>query len=893
MSTDGNDDKKIENAIEIGKNNQRLIPRVKNWCEHIQIQDVSGGMIAEMYNLPITLKISCPHSNGGFEAMQFEWIARDFIIDNCINCSFHKEVSTTNYGRDAIKKHNAIQLEEKKRIEEEIKKRQALKDEVAVLVSKAKSKSEITSLSILNLIQVLDSDDDQLATAKKIFEASKLSPQFFNETALDSLSIHFTNELIGVIVIKSVETLLKTGKQLSPFAKNRLYEAIKEQKNLDDAVAIFGLIIKGEELTEFDFIINDIVDSLRYKRSIGDDYDLVRSYPNSTSLLINISKTNPVYFNQIIQSKIAINDKVTRININGLLQELLSIDSEILHPHIESIIKSFEFKDDHYEDSADYATCITLSHICEKHSELVLNYCETLQKNLSTGAQKPLIRFYELLLLNEKDTSLPCEQSKKLVDRLFTLLLSKTTQKKLRSKLLELFENISDNNSSMIDHHFDAFLGVLIEQIRDFLKFKWYIEELKKPEGQRSTFNPLLGMDYMEIHSDELELKQTIDRTERVIENLIINDDQIEKPTKLVEVITNLNSKSDGLLKSQLIRILRRSVNDPLFIAELLPSIYNFILDQDSKDVRHKGLNLVTQLIDKNDQLITQTLIDIIKVFMNDIDNGIKAKAFEAYGSIMRKFPDQVEDEQIDLILESLTNKYVIVHKAAVKLAYKTHPFLKNSSQKFTLISSIISLEDSYYKDEKYDYCKELIDILLFLTMENREVYLNIVKKYVVKYCNTGDFYTDKDFLVKLTSIRRQYPELDDIWFKETIGFLGRTKPNHDSISSDTRNNLIQEFYKSPKLLIEQNITLILKFIHQRIDYRFFSDVFDFYSVLSFYSFHKELGQLSVYFNENVPNQKSTEYAIRMNKNYETISTIEQVVTNNGITQSFLNEINE
>ncbi|MBI3235903.1 MAG: hypothetical protein HYZ42_18020, partial [Bacteroidetes bacterium] len=520
MSTEENDNKKIENAINIGKNNQRLIPSVKNWCEHIQIQDCSGGMIAEMYNLPITLKISCPHSNGGFQAMQFEWIARDFILGNCINCSFHKEVTPTNYGRKAIKKHNENELEQKNKVEEEAKKRQALKDKVADLVSQAKSKDETTSLSILNLIQLLDSDNDQLTTAEKIFEASKLSPQFFNETALDSLSIHFADESIGVLIIKSVEIILKTEKHLSSFAKSRLYEAITDNKNLDEAVAILNIIIEGENPKDFDTIINKIIDSLRYKRSFGDHYDVVHSYPNTVSLLIKISKINLEYFNQIVQSKIFIDDKVTRININGLLQELSNIDNKILHPHIESIIKSFELEDDHYEDSADYATCITLSRICDHHPELVLNSCSSLQKSLTIGAQKPLIRFYELLLLNEKGESLPNEQAKKLIDRLFSLLLSKTTQKKLKSKLLELFKRISDKKPQIIDLHFDPFLGVLIEQMRDFLKFKWYLEELKKPEKQRSTFNPLVGMDYMEIHANELELQQIIDRTEIIIENI-------------------------------------------------------------------------------------------------------------------------------------------------------------------------------------------------------------------------------------------------------------------------------------------------------------------------------------------------------------------------------------
>lgn len=102
MTKVGNDDKRLKDAIALGEKNKNLIPRVKNWCNHMEINNVSAGMIAEVYNLPISLQISCPHASDGFEAMNFEWIAGDFILANCRSCEFHQEVHKDNFGKDVI-----------------------------------------------------------------------------------------------------------------------------------------------------------------------------------------------------------------------------------------------------------------------------------------------------------------------------------------------------------------------------------------------------------------------------------------------------------------------------------------------------------------------------------------------------------------------------------------------------------------------------------------------------------------------------------------------------------------------------------------------------------------------------------------------------------------------
>ena len=86
---------------------------------------------------------------------------------------------------------------------------------------------------------------------------------------------------------------------------------------------------------------------------------------------------------------------------------------------------------------------------------------------------------------------------------------------------------------------------------------------------------------------------------------------------KLNDIISNLDSKTEGSLKSRLIGVLRSSLRDPIRISDLLPSIYNFMFDINSDYVRDEGIKYANYIMDNHPQLVTQTLVDIIKVFLN------------------------------------------------------------------------------------------------------------------------------------------------------------------------------------------------------------------------------------------------------------------------------------
>ena len=883
MTKQGNDDKELEDAISLGRKNKELIPSVKNWCSNVQIDDVSGGMIAGMYNLPITLQISCPHAGGSSQAMNFEWIARDFIIDNCQSCEFHSEVHNKNFGKVVINEHEELEKEESQ-------KRKQLKDQVESLVAKEKSKAEVTELSILNLIQSFEDDATRINTSKQILEASKLSPTFFGDIALDYLSLQIEDKDVGGEVLQTIENVLRTGKTLSSFCFERLKVAIENGIHIDGCIGVLNLVIVENDFIKYETLINQIIDSLWYKHSIGDPYDNRRSYPNSVSLLVRVHQHTPDLLFTLLDNKLKINDKTTRINTNYLLQELLIANSDCVKPHCAAIIESLELEDDKYEESADTITCMTLSELYKSDQKLVKSIVDSLFLTLSDGAKVEFISFFEIILLNEKFISESRLDAENIIETLLKLVFAPETTKELKAEVLSVLEDISKKRPALLSTSFDSLIGFLIGQIKAYKTFLWYLSELEDSKKTISTFNPLQGKNYWDIESEKIEIIQSVNRAESIVEYLISNDTPNNGYKKAIEIILNLESSSDGLLKSKLIAIIRKSINEPLRLAEQLPSIYNFLLDTESKEVRYEAINFVSHLIEKHDQLVTRTLIDMIKVFMNDVDRGVKAKAIQAFGSVIKKFPEEVEQEQIQTVLKSVVDSYVGVHKKAAKLAYKIFPFL-NEDQKLVLIYGISALEKSYNDEKDFSYCKELVDILLFLTKENPKMYSMIVHNYVTKYCNSNDYYTDANSIEKLSYIRSQNEEFNQVWLSQSLGFLFKTKPDYYNPHFDSRRDLFATMYKIPKQIIVNQLDEIKKLIAQKTKSGDFNDVFELFGVLSYFCLYDVVQELSNYFEKTVKKNKSNKHAISTNELCGKIADLELRVNNKQVDKSFINSL--
>ena len=872
MARDEYGEDMINSTVELGKANKKAIPLVRNWCKHIKIIDKSAGMIAEMYNLPTNQTICCPHTTNEFTAANFNWIATDFIINNCIDCTFHKEVSANNYGRPLIAKHKAVLIANKQKQEEEQQHKNKIKSEIADIIKAVPSTYKTTSLSILKLIQSLDDPEEMASAPEKILEASKLSPGFFSEDAVDYLSMYFGQES-GKTLLEAVDQINENGTQISQFTFENLREAIKYPITLDLATKILNRNLSDEDLENHRSIFEAILNNCDYDDSYGRRNLTDVTYVNASKLFSRLFHINVKIFNELLETKLKNNDKFSRINCCGFLVALATIDPQMITKFIPLLLKSFEFKEDGYGNSADGTTREVLKCIYQHNPQIVLDNIDKVYEKLTSLAKAEILKFYSKLLGTTQDFDISETDAKSIIKKLITFLLKGISDEILKEKVLDALKQISDTRPLEFIVHFDALLGFLVTAHQDLVKLNWNINDLENVDRPALTFNPLIGKNFYEIDSLKIRAQKVISIAQDIIEN-IIKERPDDFYDKVLRIILNLDSKKEQALKTSLIDILRESLKDTINISQLLPSIHSFIHDIDSETVRDSGMKYLVHIIEKHPQIVTQTFIDTVKIFLNDPVILVRGRAIEAYGAIMRSLPENVAEKELEIIIDYTLNSYVFIHKQTAKLSYKLYPFL-NETQLNKLIINLIKLEHIYFKDKDFDYCKDIIGYLLFITKSSPEIYANVVNKILIKNCNTQDYYSELNAIDKLTAITTEFSKFESIWLPNAINFLLHTLPDPYNQGMDKRKKLFVKIYEIKPEILSRNIEIFTSFIKDRINKSIFADVIDAYSILAFFCHYAELKILTEYFSTVIPYDASRQYINAFNNQTNAIAITE------------------
>src|SRR5438132_14225416 len=79
----------FDDAFALGRENQTTIELARRHCLHMEFRECGGhGMAEEVSGLPINIRrVHCQFAKpSGSAAMNLEWIATDFLEQNCIGC---------------------------------------------------------------------------------------------------------------------------------------------------------------------------------------------------------------------------------------------------------------------------------------------------------------------------------------------------------------------------------------------------------------------------------------------------------------------------------------------------------------------------------------------------------------------------------------------------------------------------------------------------------------------------------------------------------------------------------------------------------------------------------------------------------------------------------------
>jgi len=881
--------KMFEDRLESAKKNAVLIPEIKNWCTHIVLKDVSAGMIAEMSGLPVTVQVSCPHASCGSSGMMLDWIAGDFIIENCLACSFHQPVTEVNFGTKLL-------AEKKKRENEEALKKDAdaemyrqLSESIGELVRIEKDKAQITELSILQLLESLKDAAGREVNAELIFQASKISPGFFPLLSLDILSLYFEDELIGGTCMQTVNEVLNAKTRLPERVFQQALKALQEGKYFNDAALLFPHYINTGNILSYEETILFLINSLWYKRSIGESYDLVHNYDNSIAALRYLIGLDRTFMTSLFKKQLQVNDKITRININYTLQEIMVADTPFVLDFLDELILSFELTDDQYEDSADHATCVTIAKLIKTSSKDVYDHVREKVKRLSVPARISSIKLFRYLL---KDTDIAVSHPDiggRLISELIQLAMSKDEAPELHGHYVDELFYMRDDQANLFEPNFDALLGFLSQLLEDQKTFLWWKEEIttKKPE-EVTTYNPLLGLTWWDIDHLRMNLSKDIRHVKDILGEILEIDTGTHFFT-VQQMIKGLDSKTRASLKSELISLTATSMKDPLLIAGQIPDLYNWVLDVDAIEVRTEGMKFLDRIIEKFPQLVTQTLFDLADVFLKDTSVAVKGLSLQIQASIANHIPDTFNIANIDLIIRAMMNPYVYVHKTAARKCESFIPFMDKKQHLLSTLN-LISLAKHYQSDDK-EFSTSIVKKLLRITRKQVNFFQHVTREFVLKNCKSTEYYTAKEYIDLLTDIKNEYPEFEDDWLKIVIDVFKKIPPTWQS-DMDWRSELFSEMFTLSYGCIQRNLELILEFLNSRTETDGF-DIINFLYVLAYFEFHESVVTFVTVMRNRLSRVRSTEGLFRNVEIQMNFSGFEADVKNEIFQEEYLKQITD
>ncbi|MNU12576.1 hypothetical protein D3C71_06000 [compost metagenome] len=853
MSRLESDNEELDKAINLARKSKSLIPKINNWCSNIKINSQYGGMIGGM-GLPTMNFISCPQADGG-GGMNLEWVASEFIIDNCQECKFHKEKYSKNFGREVLSKHLIYLEKANTDLEKKKKVLNIFNDKIIELVNSGDTKT--TELSIYRLLQNLSDDADDIQIAKKILEATNVSADFFSEESIEYLTLFLDKEISNPIAKSIINIIRKDERKLSPFVKDKILEAITNRTEIEILIQTVSIdSLSPEKLEEIikNLITNYVSDRFLYSRENPfEDHS-----PNIILFIDNYRKKNINSFDRIIRECLQNKSKSIRISVLAVLDKLFSVETSIVQKFIKEIIDAWDINEDSYGLSADVTVRKLLMRIVGSDIQVLFECLENKFSKSRIGTKIEIIGFYKEFINNQEFIiNFPdyiSDVFQKLVSNIhenFTNSAHKSTSR--------ILENFSKKHPDFVKDKFELFFGVLLKAIEKKSTFLWYKDNLNQ---NMVTFNPLEGKDFFTINLEYNLLQQKIDDIKGIISNIISASDNIFEILKILNGI-NIRQENDEILKTTLIGSLKQaSKKKKIFFVNSLPFVYNWLIDISSLKVRTEALDFIKNMLDIYPESVPKTIYDLLDVLVKDSDLLIKKYAIDAYGEIINYSFERANIDTVKYLIEQLDDSYTILHKTIIKFVYQIADRL-NYDEKLNLLIRMLRLLEIYSRQAEVDldFCKTLSSKILNMSKEfnpNHDVTkMKIIESFILPNCYLEDFYESKSFVDMLRDMTKEDSEIRGLWLKAAWAFLFRYKPQKlDFVSyMNYRKEFYLEMFNMNTEIISNEYENIKGNLQDAIKHNveeFGHDIIFTFNVLNYFGLHNQIVELCEFINTNV-----------------------------------------
>ena len=193
-----------------------------------------------------------------------------------------------------------------------------------------------------------------------------------------------------------------------------------------------------------------------------------------------------------------------------------------------------------------------------------------------------------------------------------------------------------------------------------------------------------------------------------------------------------------------------------------------------------------------------------------------------------------------------------------------------------------ISWEATYFNEDDFYYSKDLVKIILYYNNDINSANQNtVIKEFYQKYCNCPEYYVAIDFVKELNKISDDFPNLENFWLEQTLGFISKLRVDYIHNHEDIMEPFFNTLYNKSHELLSKNEELLLKFIENRIVYEDYRTILRLLKILLYYNLHEILNKFCIIIEGKIPKNQSNNNVLELNNLLYRISHLELAAKNN------------
>jgi hypothetical protein len=763
-----NTDKMLQQTLEIGQRNKDLMPKIRNWCRHLEIKMESAGLVAEIYNVPAgTMSMSCAHASaGGTMSMYLSQVAADFITSNCRDCPHHEMVSLDNIGREILNKEVEVRSRRVAKAEQENSAKLRLHELVSGDLTEALRREDITKRSVLELVLLLDDDSHSRDAAMKLVKAATVAAEFFTKDGIEVICSHFPDINHGQICMDALMQLGAKSGELPEIAFLAARACLEQMKNCNGACYLIGTYLQERGRSAE----RELVEAVLNAQWHGPAIFLTRTAPRSDGsefALKVIAQKDVALVVDVLKRRLKATRKDVRFNAAHIVEALLDDFPGLAQCLVDPLIDSLELDDDIANGvSADGAACRVLAAIYVRHPDSTQERLDGGYRRLSEEGKEIILQTYRCIALAVRASSSLGQESvpafeaciSRIIGPLLGVVSGSAHPIDARVAASEVLKLIARHNSQALKEYFDGLLGALANLVQESVLL-----------DQKSVTGTLEGL---EKRGSQATYSKAISHVLDAINAVAVRNPQLALG-RLKEIFANLDSSQPYLAsyKAELIAVYGQLGRDPKILPEVIPELYKPFVDFGSALVRGAAVQAVGKILEKNPDALPQNMAELLAVYLSD--------------------------------------SYVYVHKSAVKAVQHLEPSSREEINR--IVVSLLAL-DQYYDKEPY-FRRDVLAALLHITRKDEHLRSAVTVPVIVKHSEMTDEYIAQD---ALTDFRRLLPRLPEslkiVFARLVLSFLGRTR--RDSFNNEAfteRYQLFLALFDLPQEAIAKSLSQLLE----------------------------------------------------------------------------------